>query len=330
MANFPCRECGAAIHDPAWRFCPYCGGPLTGPFGQGRTTAPQPNPCRRIPVSLWVAGLLLLLIAAAAFVQVFIPLAAPAALIAMASALPSPAATREVPVTENTSAPATTPETSPLDLNCTGNNTIPETPVNTTRTTPAPLPATAIAGPVIHSTGTSPSLYLVPATGSSPEVPVINATSLEARVHEQVNRVRQDNGLSRLSMEAALTSLARAHSTDMASHGYFGHVNLHEMDPTARGAAAGYSCRRNHDTYYTYGIAENLFATYRYGSVLFVNSGATGFDWKTEETIAEETVDAWMHSPDHRENLLATGVDREGIGVAISDNDLVFVTEDFC
>jgi uncharacterized protein YkwD len=92
--------------------------------------------------------------------------------------------------------------------------------------------------------------------GSSPEVPVINAPSLAARVHELVNRVRQEHGLSALGTDVELASIARAHSTDMASHGYFGHVNLQEMNPTARGAAAGYTCRKDYDTYYAYGIAE--------------------------------------------------------------------------
>jgi uncharacterized protein YkwD len=166
--------------------------------------------------------------------------------------------------------------------------------------------------------------------GSNPGVPVINATSLAARVHELVNSARQENGRSALGTDPALASIARAHSEDMASHGYFGHVNLQERDPTARGAAAGYTCRKDYDTYYTYGIAENIFATYRYGSVLFLGTSAVDYEWKTEEAIANETVDAWMNSPDHRENILDKGMVREGIGVAISKDDLVFVTEDFC
>jgi uncharacterized protein YkwD len=166
--------------------------------------------------------------------------------------------------------------------------------------------------------------------GSSPEIPVISTTSLEARVHELVNKARQENGRQALGTDTALASIARAHSADMAAHGYFGHVNLQERDPTARGAAAGYTCRKDYDSYYTYGIAENLFATYRYDSVLFVDGKATGYEWNTEEAIAEETVEAWMNSPDHRENLLDPDLLREGIGVAISEDDLVFVTEDFC
>ncbi len=201
---------------------------------------------------------------------------------------------------------------------------------NTTTVTPAPFRTPQGTGPAVPVTGTSQYNYQSPSTGSSQGVPVINATSLAARVHERVNKARQENRRPILSVDPALASIARAHSSDMAAHGYFGHVNLQEMDPTARGAAAGYTCRKDYDTYYTYGIAENIFATYRYGSVLFLGTSAVDHDWKTEEAIADETVDAWMNSPEHRDNILDRGMVREGIGVAISKDDLVFVTQDFC
>lgn len=128
----------------------------------------------------------------------------------------------------------------------------------------------------------------------------------------------------------ALTSLARAHSTDMAARGYFGHVNFDERDATARGAATGYTCHKAADPYYTYAIAENLYATYRYTAVIFKDSQAAGCAWTTEEAMAEEAVNAWMNSPDHRDNILDPGMGREGIGVAFGKGDMVFVTQDFC
>jgi uncharacterized protein YkwD len=166
--------------------------------------------------------------------------------------------------------------------------------------------------------------------GSSGEVPVIDVPSLEMRIHELVNQVRQQNGLPTLSKDTALASIARAHSREMAANGYFAHVNQDGLDPTARGAAAGYTCRRDNDTCYTYGIAENLFATYRYNSILFANGNAVSYDWNTEETIAQMTVDGWMNSPGHRQNLLASGFEGEGIGVVIAPDDTIYITEDFC
>jgi uncharacterized protein YkwD len=37
-----------------------------------------------------------------------------------------------------------------------------------------------------------------------------------------------------------------------------------------------------------------------------------------------------MGSSGHRENILSSAYDREGIGVAIAKDDKVYITEDFC
>ena len=322
-----CPSCGAAVPDPAWRFYSSCGGRLSEAPGQNPPAAPAAGPRRNIPAMTARAGLLLLCIVAAVIVQLFILHLAPAPAAMNAGTVPPPSI---APEALNTTGTVTTPAPHSPDLNTDGNWSGAGQPVNTTLTMPAPSRAPAFAGPLNTITTTPPYSSHAPAMGSSPEVPVVDATSLAARVHELVNRARQEHGLSALGTDAKLASIARAHSTDMASHGYFGHVNLDGMDPTARGAAAGYTCRRDYDSYYTYGISENLFATYRYNSVLFTDSREMEFDWKSEEAIAEETVDAWMNSPDHRDNILDPDMGREGIGVAIAKDDLVFITEDFC
>ena len=194
----------------------------------------------------------------------------------------------------------------------------------------APFPVPVTTSFVVTVPATPPYPVNAPAMGSSAEVPIIDPSLLETRIHELVNQVRQQNGLPTLSMDTALASIARAHSRDMAANGYFAHVNLNGLDPTARGTTAGYTCRRDYDTYYTYGIAENLFATYRYNSILFVNGNAVSYDWNTEETVARMAVDGWMNSTGHRQNLLASGVEGEGIGVAIAADDTIYITEDFC
>lgn len=227
---------------------------------------------------------------------------------------------------------ATLPAAIPADSSGNGDSGNSELPADIPS---PPHPATTRTalynGPAVTITGTTtPYSFTAPPMGSGPEVPVINATSLSARIHELVNRERRAHEVPALRTDPALTSLAIAHSADMASHGYFGHLNLQDRDATARGAAAGYVCHREPDSYYTYTIAENLFATYRYDSVLFIQGTATGYGWKTEEMIAEETVDGWMKSPDHRENLLDRDLSREGVGVVIGKNDLVFITEDLC
>ena len=251
---------------------------------------------------------------------------------------PGPAAMNESPHPAISRTPAVTgiPEhaiplvTTPGNLIETPNLTRPVVSAGTSLPTTIQLPESAVEVPVITGTGTAPVPDHEPATGSGPEVTGINTTSLAFQVHELVNTQRQKQGVPALGMDTSLAALALAHSQDMAKNGYFGHVNLQEMDPTARGAAAGYLCRKDYDTFYTYGIAENIFATCRYGSVVIRGSQSSDYDWKNENTIANETVGAWMKSPEHHANILEKGMLREGIGVAVGSNDLVFVTEDFC
>jgi uncharacterized protein YkwD len=158
----------------------------------------------------------------------------------------------------------------------------------------------------------------------------LSTTALEQRVHDLINQQRTAEGLSALSVDPALAAIARAHSEDMAAQQYFAHMNPQGQDPTARGEAAGYSCRKMYGSYYTYGIAENLFLNNLYSSATYYSNRETEYNWNSPEEIAQTTVSGWMNSPGHRENILTPTYDREGIGVAIGPDDRVYITENFC
>jgi uncharacterized protein YkwD len=163
--------------------------------------------------------------------------------------------------------------------------------------------------------------------GNSP--PVINIPTLESQIHVLINQQRKSKGLSPLNYDSSLASIARKHSADMARNNYFAHVNLQGLDPTGRGSQVGYSCYKNYGSYYTTGIAENIMQNNRYDSVTYYN-GIPRYAWNSQEEIAQSTVSGWMGSPGHRENILTSTYDREGIGVAIAADDKVYITEDFC
>jgi uncharacterized protein YkwD len=112
----------------------------------------------------------------------------------------------------------------------------------------------------------------------------------------------------------------------MARNNYFSHINLQGFDPTGRGNQGGYSCYKNYGSYYITGIAENIFQTQH--STTY--NGITVNELVPLETIAQSTVNGWMNSPGHRQNILTTTYDSQGIGVAISSDKKVYVTEDFC
>jgi uncharacterized protein YkwD len=156
--------------------------------------------------------------------------------------------------------------------------------------------------------------------------PSIDTPTLEKRVHELINQQRNSHGLTSLTFDSSLATIARGHSQEMAINNYFSHVNLQGLSPTDRGNQQGYPCRKDYGSYYTFGIAENIFKTHHETTI----NGISKNDFESLETIAQKTVDSWMNSPGHRENILKSTYDREGIGVGVGSDYTVYVTEDFC
>lgn len=163
--------------------------------------------------------------------------------------------------------------------------------------------------------------------GNAP--PAIDIRALEMEIHTGINQQRRSNGLSPLSYDSSLASIARKHSADMAQNSFFSHYNLQGLDPTGRGNREGYSCYKDFGSYYMTGIAENIMQNNLYDSITYYN-GIPRYSWNTQEEIAQSTVNGWMTSPGHRQNILTSTYNREGIGVAIAADDKVYITEDFC
>jgi uncharacterized protein YkwD len=47
------------------------------------------------------------------------------------------------------------------------------------------------------------------------------------------------------------------------------------------------------------------------------------------QEIAECTVNGWMDSYGHRQNILTSTYDKEGIGVAVTEYNTYYITQDF-
>jgi uncharacterized protein YkwD len=160
----------------------------------------------------------------------------------------------------------------------------------------------------------------------------INIHELERQIHELINIEREKKGLALLEWDLALANIARDHSKDMANNFFFDHNNLEDCDPACRAKKAGYVCRKSLDNgMYSEGVAENIFKNDLYTSFIYNKRGILSYNWNTQEGIAALTVSGWMNSTCHRENILASNYDTEGIGVYISsETDKVFVTQNFC
>lgn len=125
---------------------------------------------------------------------------------------------------------------------------------------------------------------------------------LEEEVLDAVNAVRAREGLIPLRRDPAIDRVARAHSRDMATRGYFAHETPEGLTPPdrlARGGITGITL-----------AAENV--------------GLTSRPDPTREIVTH-----WLASPVHRRNMLAPMFNVTGIGVARAESGKLYFTQLF-
>jgi uncharacterized protein YkwD len=114
----------------------------------------------------------------------------------------------------------------------------------------------------------------------------------ESEVVRLLNVERAKAGLVAVRVDSRLTSIARARSADMATKGYFSHVQ-----PDGRSVFDF--------------IAQRGITWYSAGEIIA---------WNTSATIADSATaarDGWMNSPGHRAIVMSSDFNYIGIGVAI-------------
>ncbi len=113
---------------------------------------------------------------------------------------------------------------------------------------------------------------------------ITNSREAENQLFESINSTRTQNGLAALEWDSALAQEARAHSTDMVEHGFFGHVSPTHGNLRQRLGDAGFTTSVAREN-----VARDTSLSHAHGSL--------------------------MASPGHRANVLAPDVDRIGIGI---------------
>jgi uncharacterized protein YkwD len=126
--------------------------------------------------------------------------------------------------------------------------------------------------------------------------------SIEQRVFKAINFQRVSDDAEALIWSNALAVTSRAHSSRMLNAGFFGHEDPVYGGLSARLTSAGLVYRR---------CGENVFRE-------------KNFDDPVSIAIVE-----WMYSEGHRNNLLLPEFTHSGVGVAVSGDGTVAVTQQF-
>lgn len=186
---------------------------------------------------------------------------------------------------------------------------------NTTTTVkaqPAVKPAAtqpAAAKPVATQPVATTPAATQPATtapaATKPTAPTSNTTvsssnlTYEQKVVELVNIERQKVGLPALTLDSAISNVARTKSKDMATNNYFAHQSP------------------------TYGSAGDMLT--RFG----IKWSAWGENIASGQRTPEAVVTAWMNSAGHRANILSANFSKIGVGYATNSNGTPYWTQMF-
>jgi uncharacterized protein YkwD len=155
----------------------------------------------------------------------------------------------------------------------------------------------------------------------------INEERLENMIHNRVNQRRMANDKSPLSFSDEISSIAEEHSEDMARNNYFSHEGPNGNDVGDRYKEAGYKCEIRIDDSRVARGGENIL--YTYYKEPFVSMGKPT-EYNNMKELSDGIVKQWLNSPTHRENMLKGYWEKEGIGVHVTDNNRVYVTQNFC
>jgi uncharacterized protein YkwD len=137
--------------------------------------------------------------------------------------------------------------------------------------------------------------------------------SLETGILGAINNLRREHGLVPLRLSSKLSLAASQHSTEMAARGYFSHSS-----------ADGSHFDRRIAGFYPMGSR-------RYWSV------GENLLWSSPDVDAPGALQMWLHSPEHRKNMLTSRWRELGISAVhtasapgtFSGREVTIVTADF-
>lgn len=146
-----------------------------------------------------------------------------------------------------------------------------------------------------------------------------DAAALSA--HTATNDARREHGREPLDWSADIASIAKDYAGLMAEQNYYDHDSPDGTTPGERLREAGVGCYNGENIAKSHWKRETR-PSYEGDEILFVD---------TPKKAGKNLVGLWMHSQGHRENILRRSNSREGIGLALDqENRVIYAVQDFC
>ena len=192
------------------------------------------------------------------------------------------------------STPSTTPQQKP--------ESTPSTPSTTPQQNPESTPSTPSTTPQQkpESTPSTPSTTPQQKPESTPEQkPSTDFSSYQQQVLDLVNAERTKRGISALTLDSNLSSVATKKSQDMVNKNYFDHTSP------------------------TYGSPFDMMKQFG------ISYRTAGENIAKGQKTPQEVVTAWMNSEGHRKNILNPNFTNLGVGIAKDSKGTTYWTQMF-
>ena len=190
--------------------------------------------------------------------------------------------------------PSTTPQQKP--------ESTPSTPSTTPQQKPESTPSTPSTTPQQkpESTPSTPSTTPEQKPESTPEQkPSTDFSSYQQQVLDLVNAERTKRGISALTLDSNLSSVATKKSQDMVNKNYFDHTSP------------------------TYGSPFDMMKQFG------ISYRTAGENIAKGQKTPQEVVTAWMNSEGHRKNILNPNFTNLGVGIAKDSKGTTYWTQMF-
>ena len=194
----------------------------------------------------------------------------------------------------------------PLTPSCPNVPSKPESTPNNPSTTPQQKPESTPSTPSTtpqqkpESTPSTPSTNPEQKPESTPEQkPSTDFSSYQQQVLDLVNAERTKRGISALTLDSNLSSVARKKSQDMVNKNYFDHTSP------------------------TYGSPFDMMKQFG------ISYRTAGENIAKGQKTPQEVVTAWMNSEGHRKNILNPNFTNLGVGIAKDSKGTTYWTQMF-
>ena len=202
--------------------------------------------------------------------------------------------------------PSTTPQQKPESTPSTTPQQKPESTPSTPSTTPQQKPESTPSTPSTtpqqkpESTPSTPSTTPQQKPESTPEQkPSTDFSSYQQQVLDLVNAERTKRGISALTLDSNLSSVATKKSQDMVNKNYFDHTSP------------------------TYGSPFDMMKQFG------ISYRTAGENIAKGQKTPQEVVTAWMNSEGHRKNILNPNFTNLGVGIAKDSKGTTYWTQMF-